>query len=727
MARVNRYTTTAAVCAGLAAAVAIVALIDGQTGPNRPLAMSTFLEAKWPSRPSWSPDGRYLSFLSTDWVGQNLYAVAAAGGPPIQLTKGDGFVGGSTWNSAGSFGSWAPDSRQIVYSADGDLFLAALPEATTTRLTQTADSEDGARFSPDGRQLAFVRSGNVFVMPVQGGALRQLTRDGGHGAPTWSPDGRWLAVGKSEGSQRMTATPEYSGSLIIFVGSRAAQRDVAIVSTDDGVVRLLEPSPDNESFVGWSPDGTQAIVERTSIDVKERTLFACVPASSTCRTIYRYRDAKYLPSNDQMAAFSADGRSVLFTSDQDGWNHLYVVPAEGGMPRQLTKGPFEVSFAGWSRDGTRVFYSSTEPGIEQRQIYSVAASGGAAVRLTNEAATHTTLAISPAGDDLAFIRTDPKRLPDLWLLRGARGPAVQLTESMTPALKAYAWQTPQIVTYPGAGGTPIKAQLFTPRGLDAKRGRYPAIIHVHQAAIYQEVYLGPGPHKDNVGWYGWHQRLADRGFVVLNVDFRGSYGYGRDFRTANQYDVGVGDAADVIQGVEYLKTLGYVDPERLGVYGMSYGGHMVLMLLTKYPEVFKAGINIAGVYDYQIELGPWATRNPWMQARLGPPESHPDAYRQASAVNFIDRLRAPVMTLHGTADTNVTPLQSIKLVNDLLARGKTFEFELYPGEVHFFGRRQSWVDAFGKMEAFFDRYLQVDKNSGSPARTSGRSSLATER
>lgn len=703
----------------------MVAALGAQTAPAaRPLAMSTFLESKWPSRPSWSPDGRYLSFLWTDWVNQNLYAVAASGGPPIQLTRSNGFVGGSTWNSAGGFGAWSPDSEQIVYSMDGDLFLAALPDGKTTQLTQTADVEDGARFSPDGRQLAFMRSGNVFVMPLQGGSLRQLTRDGGHGAPTWSPDGRWLAVSKSEGSQRMTASPEYSGPLMVFVGSRGGQRDVAIVSADGGTAHLLEPSAENESFVTWSPDSTQAIVERTSIDVKERTLFVCAVASSTCRSMYTYRDTKYLPSNDQMAAFAPDGRSILFTSDQDGWNHLYVVAAAGGSPRQLTRGSFEVSFAGWSRDGARAFFISTEHGTDQRQIYSVAASGGAAVRLTNEAATHTTLAISPASDDLAFIRTDPKRLPDLWLLRGGRGPAVQLTESMTPALKAYAWQTPQVVTYPGTGGTPIKAQLFTPRGVDAKRGRYPAIVHVHQAAIYQEVFLGPGPHKDNVGWYGWHQRLADRGFVVLNVDFRGSYGYGRDFRTANQYDVGVGDAADVIQGVEYLKTLGYVDPERLGVYGMSYGGHMVLTLLTKYPEVFKAGINIAGVYDFQIELGPWPTRNPWMQARLGPPELHPEAYRQASAVNFIDRLRAPVMTLQGTNDTNVTLLQSIKLVDDLLARGKTFEFELYPGEVHFFGRRASWVDAFGKMEAFFDRYLQADAANGSPPRTSRQSPAA---
>jgi dipeptidyl aminopeptidase/acylaminoacyl peptidase len=646
-----------------------------------------------------------------------LYVVPADGGKPLALTSNRGFVGGPTWNSAGAFGAWSPDSRQIVYSLDGDLFTSSVPDGRLTRLTETAENEDGARFSPDGQRLAFVRKGDIAVMSSQGGAARQLTAEARAGSPTWSPDGRWLAFSRRDPSERMTASPAYSGPLLIFVGGRAAQRDAAIVSSAGGEIRLLEPSADNETIVDWSPDSTRLIVERTSIDVKERTLFVCAIERVACRAIYKQRDEKYLPSNDQMAAFSPDGRSILFTSDADGWNHLYATPADGGTPRQLTEGRFEVSFAGWSRDGRRVMFSSTQRGPEQRQLYAVPVAGGSVVPLTSDAATHTTVVMSPVRDDVAFVRSDSRRLPDLWLLPAAGGAPVQLTDSMTPDLTAYSWQTPQIVTYPGAGGTPVNAQLFVPRGHDPRQ-RYPAIVHVHQAAIYQEVYLGPGPQKDNVAWYGWHQRLADRGFVVLNVDFRGSYGYGRDFRTANHLDIGVGDAADVIQGVEYLKRLGYVDADRLGVYGMSYGGHMVLTLLTKYPDVFKAGINIAGVFDYEIELGPWPTRNPWMQARVGPPEGNNEAYRQASAINFIDNLRTPVLTLHGTADTNVTLLQSIKLVDELLARGKTFEFELYPGEVHFFGRRRSWVDAFGKMEAFFDRYLlpQRDARPTSSAR-----------
>lgn len=702
---------------GLGVAIAALATLTlaggcrGQTPAGgataaAPLSMAHYLEGRWPSRPAWSPDGRHVSFLHTDWVRQQLYVAPAAGGAPIQLTKVDGFLGGPTWNSAGSFGEWSPDSRHILFGLDGALHLVSVPDGAIVRLTDPAEGASGGAFSPDGGRVAFVRRGNLVVMTMATREARPLTTDGRAAGPVWSPDGKWLAAGVADPPEWLTATPDYSGPLITFRRPRPSQRDVLLIAADGGSRRLVEPGPDNERAIGWSPDGSRLIVERISIDVKERTLFSCLAgAPGTCDVFYRQRDEKYLASNDQMAAFAPDGRSIVLTSDADGWNHLYRVAPDGRDLRQLTRGAFEVSFAGWSHDGRRIFFSSTEAGTEQRHLYAVPADGGDRARLTSGTAVHTTMAVSPARDELAFVRSDPSRLPDLWVVEATAGATPrQITQSMTPALTAYAWQTPEIVTFAGQGGLPIKAQLFVPRPLAAGR-RYPAIVHVHQAAIYQEVYAGPGPQKDNVLWYGWHQRLADLGYVVLNVDFRGSYGYGRDFRAANHLDVGVGDAADVIQGVEFLKRLGYVDADRLGVYGMSYGGHMVLTLLSKYPSVFRAGINIAGVYDFNLELGPWAVRNAWMYARLGSPEDNPKAYFNASAINFIDALQAPVMTLQGTNDTNVTPLQSIRLVTDLLAKGKTFEFEIYPGEVHFFGRRASWTDAFGKMERFFERHL----------------------
>lgn len=672
--------------------------------PSDTLTMEAYLSARWPSRPAWAPDGRHVAFLWTDWVTQDLYVAAVGGGAPRPLTRSSGFLGGPTWNSGGTFGDWSPDGARIAYTDEGDLVVVEVASGRRRALTDTSDVQGGATFSPDGTQLAFLRGGQVFVMPSAGGEARRVSEDRVSGG-RWSPDGNLLAVSIGRGGEQLRASPPYSGPLLVYLRPRAGQRDAAVLPVAGGASRPLAASPDNESVVDWAPDSQRALVERISIDMKQRDLLVCNVASVACETWITERDEKYLGTSDRVARFLPDGRGIWFTSDRDGWTHAYVIEAAGAPPRQITTGSFEVSEVNMAPDGRTIYYASTENGPEQRQLYAADVVTGRTRRLATAPGVNTTVALSPSGDRLAYIHSSPSRLPDIWTIGTTQAAAPQqLTDSMTPTLKAIAWQTPQIVTYQGDDGLPIRAQLFEPPGRQPGR-RYPAIVHVHQAALYQEAYLGSGPHKDNVAWYGWHQRLAQLGYVVLNVDYRGSYGYGRDFRVANHLDVGVGDAADVIAGVKYLESLGFIDQSRVGVYGMSYGGHMVLTLLSKYPDVFRAGINVAGVYDFNLELGPWDVRNAWMYARMGSPEDNPKAYYNASAINFIDALKAPVMTLHGTNDTNVTFLQSIKLTDDLIRKRKTFEFEVYPGEVHFFGRRTSWLDAFGKMERFLAEHM----------------------
>ena len=160
-----------------------------------------------------------------------------------------------------------------------------------------------------------------------------------------------------------------------------------------------------------------------------------------------------------------------------------------------------------------------------------------------------------------------------------------------------------------------------------------------------------------------------------------------------------------------MKSLGYVDINRIGVYGMSYGGHMVLTLLTKFPDVFKAGVDIAGVADFTLNYE--SLYGPWILGRIGTPEQNPKVYHDDSAINFINQLKAPVMILHGTNDPNVTLLQSVMLIDQLLKKGKRFEFELYPGELHFFTKKRSWIDAFMKIERFLHEYVSNASASNS--------------
>jgi dipeptidyl aminopeptidase/acylaminoacyl peptidase len=428
------------------------------------------------------------------------------------------------------------------------------------------------------------------------------------------------------------------------------------------------------------------------------------------------RDEKYLPLGRAFARFDSGGRSIVYTSDASGWNHLYRRDLDSQQAVPLTSGSFEVREAALGPDGW-VYYTSAEVSPAEPHVYRVPISGGAAQRLTSGRGVHADPQVSPAGGQMAYLRSDPRSVPDLWVQRiGGGGEPVRATRSNPPESATARWQEPQLVKYRGHDGLEISAQLFVPQ---REPGRlYPAIVHTHQAASYQDVYWGPGPQKDNVAWYGWHQRLAQLGYVVLNVDYRGSTGYGRDYRVANYQDLGGGDRLDAVSGVEYLRSLGFVDADRIGVYGMSYGGHLVLSLLTKNPGVFRAGIDISGVADMRMVYD--TAGRAAVVARLSTPDRRPDLYDRSSAITHLEQLRDPLMVLHGTDDPNVSVLQSLRLVDELLRRGKRFEFEIYPGELHFFTRAASWVDAFAKMERFFDaevRGAAGGRSSTGPGKT----------
>ena len=290
---------------------------------------------------------------------------------------------------------------------------------------------------------------------------------------------------------------------------------------------------------------------------------------------------------------------MVYTSDVNGWNHLYRRDPGTAAAIPLTTGSFEVREVVLGPDDTVYFSSSSGAGPARPQIFRIRASGGAAERLTTHEGGHANPQVARTGDRIAYLRSDATSLPDVWIQRTAAGDSPRRVSESKPAEATLdVWQKPALVTYKGHDGLEVKAQLFVPARQPGRR--YPAIVHTHQASSYQDVYDGPGPQKDNVAYYAWNQRLARLGYVVLNVDYRGSTGYGRDYRVANYQDLGGGDRLDAVSGIEYLKTLGYVDTTRVGVYGMSYGGHLVLNLLTKNPGVFRAGIDISGVADMRM-------------------------------------------------------------------------------------------------------------------------------
>jgi dipeptidyl aminopeptidase/acylaminoacyl peptidase len=377
----------------------------------------------------------------------------------------------------------------------------------------------------------------------------------------------------------------------------------------------------------------------------------------------------------------------------------------------LTKGHFETWRPSWSPDGTRLAFDSNEgpnPGSRHLGLVSLNGDPGRATvtALTAGRGTDTAAIWSPDGRRLLYQHTDPQNSADLYVVEAVAGARpVRLTDSMPSTIDKRALVEPQLVRYPGPDGQSVPAYLFVPKNLD-RTTRHPAIVWIHGDGINQN-YDGWHIQRNYAVYYSFHQYLLQRGYVVIAPDYRGSIGYGSAWREGVYMDVGGKDFRDAALAATYLKTLPYVNADRIGVWGLSYGGFFTLLAVTEMPTAYHAAVDVAGVVDYEMYYGdPY--HGGWTVSRIGTPEEHPDVYKQASPVSHIDRLAIPLLILHGTADVNVPYVESVRLVDEVMKQGKgdLVQFMMYPGEFHYFTREHVLRDAWTRVSAFWDKHLK---------------------
>jgi dipeptidyl aminopeptidase/acylaminoacyl peptidase len=274
---------------------------------------------------------------------------------------------------------------------------------------------------------------------------------------------------------------------------------------------------------------------------------------------------------------------------------------------------------------------------------------------------------------------------------------------MPPGINPEDMTAPVTVSYPSRlDKKPVPATLMVSKNLDRTR-KHPAVVWIH----------GSGPEQNFLGWhpgsyrmyYSLCQYLAQQGYVVLTPDYRGSSGYNRDWATGVYMSLGVGDTADLAGGADYLKTLDYVDPDRIGIFGLSTGGFLALQAGTVYPTLWRAVINLAGVVDWNTQGG-----GSYGLPRIGSVVQNPEAYNISAPIQHMDKLVRPLLILQGTNDSNVSVADSLRLFDVLVKLGKPFESQLYPGETHFFRRDIVLRDAWKRVEDFFDRNLKSGPN-----------------
>jgi dipeptidyl aminopeptidase/acylaminoacyl peptidase len=453
--------------------------------------------------------------------------------------------------------------------------------------------------------------------------------------------------------------------------------------------------------ISWSPNGSHAVLDLRSQDNKDRWLMLFDPQVTKLKLLDRQRDEAWIggPGTGGFSGINTgwvNENTFWFQSEVTGYSHLYAVNVENGEKKALTSGKYEVQQADLSKNKKYFYITTNEVHPGEQQFYRLPAAGGSAERITTMTGANQVI-ISPDEKYIAILYSYSNKPWELYLQENMPGGKVEqiTTKAMSDEFRSYAWRDPEIIRFAARDGAQVPARLYKPtRPAPGK----PAILFVHGAGYLQNA------HK----WWSYYFRefmfnnlLADNGYYVLDIDYRASAGYGRDWRTAIYRHMGGKDLDDNVDGVNYLvKTFG-VDPKRVGLYGGSYGGFITLMALFTTPDVFAAGAALRPVTD-------WANYNHgYTSAILNEPYNDSLAYRKSSPIYFAEGLKSHLLICHGMVDVNVHFQDAVKLAQRLIELGKdNWEIAPYPMEDHGFVEPSSWTDEYKRIFILFERELK---------------------
>ena len=459
----------------------------------------------------------------------------------------------------------------------------------------------------------------------------------------------------------------------------------------------------NGGGIAWSDDGSQAAVQLRAIDNKDRWIASVDFAKRALVTQDRLHDAAWINWSFNDFGWEKDNRTLWYLSEASGWSRLYAKPLDGKAKALTDNTRFEVSQPALSPDGKWFYLLANKVAPSSYDVYRVPAGGGELARVTHyEGVDGFTL--SPDGSQLAVLHSAPYKLSQLAVQDVAGGAPRELTDTMQRAYTARHWIQPQFVAVPSSHGVgTIYAKYYGPANEhassepDAPASR-PAVIFVHGAGYLQDV---SKQETYYVREQMFHNLLVQQGYVVLDLDYRGSAGYGRDWRDAIYRKMGHPELEDLLDGKAWLVQHHGVDPKRVGIYGGSYGGFMTEMALLRAPGEFAAGAALRPPAD-------WATYNhEYTSNILNDPQLDPEAYKTSSPIEYAQNLRDPLLIEHGLIDDNVMASDSIRLYQRFVElHKKNFWISLYPLERHDFKHADDWYDEYRRIDELFDTYVK---------------------
>ncbi|QGY44881.1 prolyl oligopeptidase family serine peptidase [Maribellus comscasis] len=453
----------------------------------------------------------------------------------------------------------------------------------------------------------------------------------------------------------------------------------------------------------WNPESDKAILVALSTDHKDRWILLLDPSTGKLDLLDRQHDEAWIGGpgigswgySTGSIGWMPDGTSVWFQSEESGYSHLYTVNTETKAKKALTSGKYEVSEASISNDKKYFYFAANKvhPGV--MHFYRMPVWGGELTQITSMEGNNE-VTLSPDEKYLAIRYSYANKPWELYLQENKPGAeATQITQSTTDKFNAYPWRVPEFITFAAEDGAEVNARLYRPENAE-KDG--PAVVFVHGAGYLQNAHKWWSSYFHE---FMFHNFLVDNGYTVLDIDYRGSAGYGRDWRTGIYRHMGGKDLSDHVDGAKMLVEKYNVSPERIGIYGGSYGGFITLMAMFTEPGVFAAGAGLRSVTD-------WAHYNHGYTANiLNTPVEDSIAYRQSSPIYFAEGLEGALLMCHGMVDDNVQFQDIVRLSQRLIELGKeNWELAVYPVEAHGFVEPSSWADEYKRIFKLFEENLK---------------------
>ncbi len=627
---------------------------------------------------------------------------------------------------------WSPDGQLLLFPLGGDLYLYRLADQAVSRLTQSDAFETDPKVSPGGSLVSFVREQDLWVVNADGTGEKQLTHDGDGPVRNamaefiameemdrdtgywWSPDDRFIAFTQIDESPVEVASRyqifddsfRVTNERYPFAGEKNATIRLGIVEVATGEVTWADLGAEADIYlarVNWSPEG-RLLAQRQSRDQKTLDLLEIDIDDGSSRTILTERSDVWLNLHHNLTFLDSAPDQFLWTSERSGFQHIYRYDMNGEMRGQLTSGSWAVSeIKAVDESRNRVLFDGFQEGVLEKHLYEApldASTAEASVpklrRVTSVSGWHETV-VSNSG---AFIDNFSSRgQPPQVSVNGPGGERLTwLAENALveghpyhPFVQAHA--LPEFGTLEATDGQTLHYSLLKPSDFDPKN-TYPAIVY---------VYGGPHVQMVNNQWgrdFVFHQYLQQQGYVVFSLDNRGSANRGTAFEFPIHRQMSMVEVADQKAGAEFLKQLDYVDADRVGIYGWSYGGYMTLMALMQEPGVWAAGVSGAPVTDWALYDTHYTERY------MATPADNPNGYKKSNVLSYVDQLADPLLLIHGMADDNVLLNHSTALLRALQLGGKSFETMLYPNETHGFRDPAINTHRTTLMMDFFDRHLK---------------------